>query len=860
MAFGPTIDTGAEPAAAVPVSPEPGIVIHAYNPEFSWRSTESVADVRIQVSSVENFESVLLEDTLPSVLERFVPSESIAPGKYWWRISARGHGTDKWNDWLGGSGFQIEHLPTTLIPIGSGYDQIRKTITKAGDNVRILFERGTYVIRPEDIGTKVNYFIRLEDRNNIVIDGNGSTIVFDGRITHCGFSWVGGLKGSENITIRNFKIVRNYPLALPLEIIDVDFDTASFTCRRVSDRYPLPEEDDFQYRSDSGWILDKDSMKIKFGTPLTIFIEPNAGGPVGEGMWRYVLAQNRVPYIANLQPGDIFLKDEKYGAGAREFYAVRTRNFTLDNVDSSSTSINMTTFEKCDRINILNCDFLRDTYIGLISDGMHFKDLRGGAWIENNTIEYNGDDGIAIHPAKRSLRRIDDSTIKVSALDDLRVGDHLHFFAGSNFNFSGEATIANINAQNRDFIVSLTEPVVSEAVTQYINYNLAAPQTMIRGNVLEGVRGDGLHITLNGGVIEENRFVDIGERTMTLTPTEGGGSYSSDLVIRKNLMKSVSRSDRQGTFGAFLMLNNGNNGRPLHRNIQFLDNTCLGYQHCALQIEEAKTITVAGNYFSSAPYNDLADSEQPILLVNQVEDVLLRDNIFRDLRPRDGTEITSISNAPDWALNNPDLSDQFQIVPWSFDGIGQDNEGAQIMFGTQSPGRSLTRVHFAAKGNLSSGQTADQCSFVNVPMEGDIVLQIKLEQLFQKVTADVAASAGLMIRESEDAMARMIFIGIEKTANGYAVCQISRDADGKRSRLDGRHDLAALPVELRLERDGDSLRGSFSIDGGSWTTLSRVDLPLSQSTLAGMAGASGSESSLLYVKADELICSEKKFF
>lgn len=860
LALGPAVVSAVESGQAVPVSPEPGIVIHEYNPEFSWRVGESVEAVRIQIAKDEIFESVIVEDILPSVLKRFVPSESLVPGQYWWRLATRKHGIQDWGGWSQGIFFRIEHLPATMIPLGSDYDFIRRTISRAGDNARILFEKGTYVIRPEDVGGGVNYFIRLEDRNDIVIDGNGSTIVFDERITHCGFSWVGGLKGCENITIRNFNIVRNYPLALPLEIIEVDTDTASFICRRVSDRYPLPDEDDFQYKADSGWILDKDSTKIKFGTPLTIFIDPKTSGPIGQGEWRYVLARNRLSYIYNLQPGDIFLKDEKYGAGAREFYAVRTRNFTLDNVDSSSTSINMTTFEKCDVINIINCDFRRDGYIGLVSDGMHFKDLRGGAWIENNTIEYNGDDGIAIHPAKRGLRRIDNSTIRVSNLDDVKEGDHLHFFERSNYNFRGEATIEKVDRGKGGFILSLSAPVVSEAVTQYINYNLAAPQTMIRGNLLKGARGDGLHITLNGGVVEENRFVDIGERTMTLTPTEGGGSYSSDLVIRNNVMQSVSRSDPQGTFGAFLMLNNGNNGKPLHRNIQFLDNTCLGFQHCAVQIEEARDVTVAGNYFSSAPYNDFADSAQPILLVNQVEDVLLRDNIFRDLRPREGNQITSVGNAPDWVSNNPDISAQFKITPWSFDGIGEENEEARIVFGGQRPGRSLTRVNFAAEGILRPGQTGDQCSFMNVAIEGDAALQIKLEQFFQKGSKNVSAFAGLMIRESKAPEARMVFIGVEKRGAEYAVCQIYRGSKGDRSRLDSRQVLSELPVELRLERNGDFILGSFSIDGITWTRISRTKLPFAKPVLAGLAGAPGTDTSMLYLKADELICSEQDFY
>lgn len=852
----PTVVIGAKPT--VPISPVQGAEYYGHHPEFSWTAGETSAEVRIQIAEDEVFREVIIEDVIPAVLHRFVYAEGLEPGEYWWRLSDRERVGREWGDWTNARSFKVLDLPTEVIPLGSDFAHINKTVNKAGNGMRILFETGTYVVRPEDVGDGINYFIRLEDRNNIVIDGNGSTIVFDGRITHCGFSWLGGLQGCQDITIRNFKIVRNYPLALPLEIVDVDMKTGSFTCRRVSDRYPLPGGDAFQYKAVDGWILDKDSLKIKFGTPLTMFVEPDRSGPVGEGKWLYTLAPDRLRYIANLQPGDIFLKDEKYGAGAREFYAVRTRNFTLDNVDTSNTSINMTTFEKCERINILNCDFRRDTYIGLISDGMHFKDLRGGAWIENNTIEYNGDDGIAIHPSKRGLQRIDGSTIRVSDLDDVRVGDSLHFFARSNFHFVGEATITGIQSRNGQHVVSLSDPVVSEAVTQYINYNLAAPQTMIRGNVLEGVRGDGLHLTLNGGVIENNRFTDIGERTMTLTPTPGGGSYSRDLVIRNNLMNRVYRSDPNGTFGAFLMVNNGNNGRPLHRNIKYTGNTGLGYQHCAVQIEEARDVTVAGNYFSSAPYNDLSDQEQPILLVNEVENVFLRDNVFRDMRPREAT--SRITNAPDWDSNNPGLAEQFRILPWALEGIGQEKEDAQIVFGHTMPGRSLTRVHFAAKGHLRPGQLTDRCSFANVPMSGDSFQQIELQQFFQKEETEEPPSAGLMIRESKDPGAAMVFIGAEKTRDGYAVYQLSRESTGVASRLDARQLLSDLPVHLRLERKGDVIQGSFSADGKSWTLLSGTPLSLSPSTLVGLAGASGSTETLLYLQAEELTCSDRDFF
>lgn len=836
------------------LSPKNEATLYEYNPELSWIKGAAAESVRIQIASDSSFSNVINDDEIYSYVNRFVPAADLAPGDYWWRAVTKNVITETWGNWSSARKFTIVDNPVVSVSTSDSFSRIRTIIANAGDNVRIVFESGSYTFSINDVGT-IDYFIKLTNRSNVVIDGNNSDIIFDGKITSCGFSLIDGNSGSRDITIKNFNIYRNYPMALPLEIVSVDTGAGSFICERVNASYPLPSEDTFQYVADSGWVLDKNTDKIKFGTPLTLFVDTTKGGLHNMTQWKYFLTSGAANYISNLQPGDIFLKDEKYGIGRFEFRAVRASNLTFYNVNSYSTSINMNfSAEKCELIKVINCDFLKDEFIGLVSDGIHLKDVRGGAWIENNTLEYNGDDGFAIHPKIRAgqFSQIDDSTVEVGASDDVQVGDRLHFFENfSGFQYVTESTVVSVTQTGQGSRLNLADAVVTTNVTSYCNYSLAGPETMIRGNVLDGSRGDGFHLTLNGAIIENNILTDIGERAMTFTPTAGGGSYSQQVMVRNNTFNNMTRSDPMGTFGAFLVMNNGTVQRTLHNNISFVNNWCFGYQDCAVQIGEARDIKVKGNVFSSCEYHDYTQLDKDIVLLEETDNIYIQDNVFKEHRNRSANDYVDLINANGWVGDNPNFNDQFEVNYWLLSKINHTETGSIFLRGTSQPSRSLTTVRLTGSGQMNGNATTDTCTFSHIDLQGDAYLSMTILD-FSEPTSTQFAKGGLMLRETDDADSKMVMFGVREYNGAYSLQHLSRSSVGGGLTANKTQSLTGFPVYVALERDGNSIVSSYSYDELSWTIFHSSTISMSNVTLGGVAVTSQAPRELATLLGDEL--------
>ena len=300
-----------------------------------------------------------------------------------------------------------------------------------------------------------------------------------------------------------------------MRITEVNPAEESFVVERLDSTYPLPSEDPTEYDTTRAWTIDPSSKKIKFGTTLSLTLDPATSGPHGANEWKYFMDPafaSRFYVVDNLSPGDIVLSGNKYG-NRKEIDLLDSSNITIYNFDTFSTG---NTFHmlagRTEGVKVLKSDWLRDGFQGPVSDGMHFKDARTGPWIEGNRIQSNGDDIIAIKPANRAFTRVNESTIDISATLPVEVGDILQFFTGSAFNLTAEATVTDVTQVGGGNRVTLDSEVVTPAITSYSNYALAAPGTMVTGNLFEDNRGDGFNIGVNGAIFENNVLRDLGER------------------------------------------------------------------------------------------------------------------------------------------------------------------------------------------------------------------------------------------------------------------------------------------------------------------------------------------------------------
>ncbi len=117
----------------------------------------------------------------------------------------------------------------------------------------------------------------------------------------------------------------------------------------------------------------------------------------------------------------------------------------------------------------------------------------------------------------------------------------------------------------------------------------------------------------------------------------------------------------------------------------------------------------------------------------------------------------------------------------------------------------------------------DQCAFVSRPVEGDVELSVRLNDLSPNVGGPNAypndgrppTASGLMIRESlAESCGRYFLVQVDST--GAVVCRWrdkSGDQDDNKSKVLG---TATLPLHLKLVKKGKVIGVFTSVDGATW--------------------------------------------
>jgi len=841
---------------AAPLSfPLNNAVLNEYNPELSWLPNAAFDRTQVQVATDLGFNSIVNDREMHSFVNRFVPLDSLATDDYWWRTRSRDKVTQAWGAWETARKFSVADNPTVNINLADSYITIQNKINNSANNTRLVFEPGTYTFNSSDSGADI-YFMELQNKKNLVIEGNGAEIVFDSSIGNLGFFRA---HDSNDVSLRNLTLRRDKKLGLPMRITEVNTVEDSIVVERLDANYPLPSEDSTQYETGSAWTIDPASDKIKFGTTLSLLFDEMQSGPHGAEEWKYFLSSRK--YVAdNLAPGDVILSGQKYG-NRKEIDLLDSSNVTIYNFDTQSTG---TTFHmlagRTEGVKVLKSDWLRDGLHGPVSDGMHFKDARTGPWIEGNHIQSNGDDVIAIKPANRSFTRIDDSTIEVNIINPAEVGDVLQFFTDSAFNLTAEATVTDVNYLGNEKLLTLDNGVVTPTITSYSNYALAAPGTMVSGNLFEDNRGDGFNLGVDGAIFENNILRDLGERAFLIHPSEGGGAQSKDVLITGNEFYNAKRFDdlSASPLGAFLNIKGQANKHA--ENIIVEDNIAYGYSNTAISLQQTDGVFIRNNTFSSGEYHDDADIPGDIVRLTDTQNVFIDSNQFIEFRNRAASEQLDLNGATGWAADNPDFDSQFSTKLWTVDRIGHGESGSSVSFGDPIPYRSLTAFSLTGSGTMSGGAGSDSMTFANVADEGDVGIKMKVLDLVEPAGTNFARG-GVMIRETTDANSAFVMMSVREFNGEWFMQTIFRDATG--SALTAAETSAAIdfPIHIGLARNGNTFSSYYSQDGREWELFNSLILDMNITALAGVAVTSQGAGLLTTLLGDELLVdTELDFF
>ncbi len=536
---------------------------------------------------------------------------------------------------------------------------VRKALEacKRLDSAILVFPRGRYdFYAPADAG--VIYGLALDGHKNLVIDGDGSELVFHGIIG------VAQIRHSENITLRNFTVDWDSPFIVQGTVgessdtwIDVKFDTARYHFEIDAGKLYFKGESWRRPLAGYSLLYDKDTFEIVYKTGDNALAPVDKIGGLktedrGNGVVRFYtkpryktapgnilllgLGRYIVPAFTLRESKDIALAGiTVYHALSHGVAAFRTENITLSNVN-------------------LRANTAKGRVFSVIADGFHLNTCKGLIKIENCEHTGIGDDFLNVHGHNVVIRnRVDARTLEVDASgragasSGLRAGDEVWFVNAASMQRGATAKIAavhDLREKGRTVVKRriIFETALTAAVKtgDLIENKTWCPSLEMRGcKILKTHRARGILVTTpERAVIENNYFRTAG--TAILIEGDSNYWYESgaclDLVIRNNVFEDCFTSGHASTWGrAVITIHPSFKPRtdddaPYHRNIRIENNVFKSFDYPILFARSAGNLRFAGNTLLRTKTHEPCAASKFTFTLDGCRDVMIGGNIYSD--------------------------------------------------------------------------------------------------------------------------------------------------------------------------------------------------------------------------------------
>ncbi|MDT3766658.1 right-handed parallel beta-helix repeat-containing protein [Gleimia hominis] len=468
-----------------------------------------------------------------------------------------------------------------------------KTMAEKGVSVRIVFPAGRYDIYPDKapqrtlyvsntVGADASYKEKrigmlLEDTKNITVDGQGSEIIFHGKMTT--FAAI----NSENVSFKNFQVDFEVPSAIDLTVEAVDPDAGIATVY-------VPEE--YKYRvkgSDVEWFSDKSPYTHEAywternALPYVQRYDTKSGLTVRGDVWnnpifKHVagvkdLGNNRLEFSYTQMESE--LKNAR-GISYQMRQTVRDhpgvflwkdKNVRLDTIDFRFLHGFGVVGQSTDTVQMNNLHFGVGVGTGRSTAGyadfIQMSGCKGAVEVTNSTFSNPHDDPINIHGTfQQVVERISDRKVRVRYMHNETAG-FPSFFVGDQVEFMTQGNMIPVRDSVRtvvavdgpdgqggnlgqgsgsltDTILTFDKPIPQEiAVNEHVVENITyTPNVTIKNNVFKETPTRGILVTTRGKVlIEDNLFDGMGMAGIYIS-NDAQGWYESgptrDVTIRAN--------------------------------------------------------------------------------------------------------------------------------------------------------------------------------------------------------------------------------------------------------------------------------------------------------------------------------------
>jgi hypothetical protein len=374
--------------------------------------------------------------------------------------------------------------------------------------------------------------------------------------------------------------------------------------------------------------------------------------------YRYTLENAAVG--RSLAPGDILVFDPRWyseGGGSGSFVGGGEDVVYLNLTIRGAANECLGSFY-ADRHAMLHVKLERapGRALSVNNGGHNHHNARTGPWVEGCVFENTGDDTCHINGYLMTVERQPSPDLLVINLRqpydlygveaklDLRPGDRLVFYHTSKGSLLAEAKVLSCRVLEKTIEVRLDRPVsgittgavkratgakhgaVSEdsRATQVYNASRMCNQFVFRHNVARNGRRAGVIAKGDGGLVEDNRFENMGGGGVELWPAPFEGLAAENYVIRRNTIVDCGRLTRVHAGIWATMFKPG--GDRLHRNILIAENRISGFAGTSILLGDMRDAVVRDNHIDIGPVRAPATKPPTGIALRNTAGVHLENN------------------------------------------------------------------------------------------------------------------------------------------------------------------------------------------------------------------------------------------
>jgi hypothetical protein len=531
---------------------------------------------------------------------------------------------------------------------------------KGKKNITLFFPKGQYEFYPENaiemyraVTNHDNSLKKLAfpifDFENFILDGNGSTFMFHGKI--CPIT----VERSLNTVLKNFTIDWEKSFINEIKVIENNIEENSFVGEIANEKFGFEVENNqilfnhYDWQDVIGQNIAYDSKtKAPIWQTRNYFLKYSNGVEITKLNNKSAKFKN----ITKVTPpvGTIFATYGPSPGGNRFAQAIHlssSKNNKIDNVTVYAAGGMALIAERCENVtlNKFKVTPRADRNMSTRADATHFLGCKGLIKIENCLLEQMMDDGINVHGAYIKVEKyLNDNTFlcEIShsqqwGLIFAEPGDKIMLTSRETVLPIEEMIVKKVKILNAKRMLITVENVpnnIPEGLLSFENITWN-PDLYVANNIIRNNRARSALITTKGNVLVEKNFFS-SQMHGILIEGDNKAWYESggvrDITITNNTFENIGYGSGESypLFAAPMFKPEQHIGaEKYHYNIKFTNNKIKSFNGLLIHALSVKGLDLKGNTIELS--NDYpTGSKLPSVDLNYCEDVNIKNNKFKN--------------------------------------------------------------------------------------------------------------------------------------------------------------------------------------------------------------------------------------